>query len=288
MVNKAPVSQDAIQPPTKNRPRGKSFGSDRLSIVNLLYDDEFSAAETNADMPFSTAEGSQSEPNASIQKTSMSHKAVNSARLNTVEPAPIRETNDTKHNAHTRGCKRRASPSVEGGDFLGKSSFELSMEKEYLRVFFTNLHYIHPFLSYGPFTARCETTIWDRWPLTRIPRQEKHFLALYNVVLAVGSLIGSHDTFSAFKKQWEADKKSVCSDVSSAASTIQLSKIFFGRSKRLLGDCFEVCSLESAQTLVLMVRVDPMLSYLNREVLISRHKVTILSKCSEAARLLYV
>jgi hypothetical protein len=162
------------------------------------------------------------------------------------------------------------------------------MEKEYLRVFFTNLHYIHPFLSYGPFTARCETTIWDRWPLTRIPRQEKHFLALYNVVLAVGSLIGSHDTFSAFKKQWEADKKSVCSDVSSAASTIQLSKIFFGRSKRLLGDCFEVCSLESAQTLVLMVRVDPMLSYLNREVLISRHKVTILSKCSEAARLLYV
>ena len=257
------IPQETAHPATKNRPKRKStLTHDRLSIVNLLYDDESSGPDTNADAAFSSAEGSQSELAAPIRNTSLGRKAVNSTRLDAVERPSITGRNDMGRNPRPQRHKRIASTSVGGGDYFGKSIFDLSMEKEHMRVFFSNLHYIHPFLSYGPFAARCDTTIWARWPLTRIPRQEKHFLALYNVVLAVGSLIGSLDTFSAFKKQWEADEKSVHSDVSNSTSTLQLSKIFFNRSKRLLGDCFEVCTLESAQTLVLMVKFHPMPCFL--------------------------
>lgn len=127
------------------------------------------------------------------------------------------------------------------------------IEKEYLRLFFANLYYIHPFLSQDQFLARCETTIWSRWPLKGIPRGDQHFVALYNVLLAVGSLTGSSDTFMVYKKQLDQDLDASHSDISIATSSIQLSRIYFDRSKRLLGDCFEVCSLESAQTLILMV-----------------------------------
>ena len=149
---------------------------------------------------------------------------------------------------------------------------------------------IHPFFSQTQFETRCETTIWSRWPLTDIARGDLHFVALYNVILAVGSLIGSQDTFMGHKKQLDHDLGASHSDMSTATSSIQLSRIFLDRSKRLLGDCFEICSLESAQTLMLMVSHHLELSYIEREVTDSSFAVavTVLAECLEASCLLYV
>jgi hypothetical protein len=240
----------------KSKTTGKTpLGADRLSIVNLLYDDETSAVEPNSKLPVVThEETARSESFASVRSHPQNRDADPNGIAATDDFPVARLGNKTKPVTPTHPYREGTFPTNQASDNFGRSRTELAIEKEYLRVFFTNLYYIHPFLSQTQFAARCERTIWSRWPLTGIPRGDLHFVALYNVILAVGSLIGSQDTFMGHKKQLDQDPGTSHSDMSSATSSIQLSKIFLDRSKRLLGDCFEVCSLESAQTLILMVR----------------------------------
>jgi hypothetical protein len=130
------------------------------------------------------------------------------------------------------------------------------LEREYVRTYMSNLHHLHPMLDPIVFAARCEEEIWGvHSPLER-KKNLRHFFALYNIVVAVGALIAG----SSVTQDFERDIK-LCLEQSTQSqnsgvpiSSQALSKIYFRKSRALLGDVFEVCSLESAQTLLLMVR----------------------------------
>jgi hypothetical protein len=129
------------------------------------------------------------------------------------------------------------------------------LEREYVRSFLTNLHHLHPMLDSTAFTARCEKEIWDAHiPLHR-KKGLRHFSALYNIVVAIGALVAG----SYIAQDFGRDIKICMEAFAQPQGSIQpitsqaLSKVYFRKSRQLLGDVFEVCSLESAQTLLLMV-----------------------------------
>lgn len=244
-----------LQHRSKSNPTNSksSLGTDRLSIVNLLYDDETSVAEPNFTAPAVVGRGvSRQRPSDSAPKRP-GNEDMDLTEFAIADDDGPGVSNKRKGKTPAHPYRRGTFPTQQTSDNYGRGLVEQSIEKEYLRIFFSNLYYIHPFLSEHEFVARCESTIWSRWPLNGVPRGDLHFLALYNVVLAVGSLISSQEIFASHKRQMDQLHDGDHSDIASAASSIQLSKIFIDRSKRLLGDCFEVCSLESAQTLMLMV-----------------------------------
>lgn len=294
-TSEGPIRNSGLDP---YRPAGESqttnkspLGADRLSIVNLLYDDETSVSEPNSKLLVATHKAKVRPDTSAYVHSHPQNRDTDSNEFATTDGFHTATlANKTERVAPVHPYRRGTFPTNQASDNYGRSRTELAIEKEYLRIFFTNLYYIHPFLSQTQFEARCETTIWSRWPLTEIARGDLHFVALYNVILAVGSLIGSQDTFMGHKKQLDHDLGASHSDMSTATSSIQLSRIFLDRSKRLLGDCFEVCSLESAQTLMLMVSHHLELSYLEREVTDSSFAVavTVLAECLEASCLLYV
>lgn len=226
---------------------------DGLSIVNLLYDDETSVVAPYSKLPVVTHNGKTPPQSSASTRGRLQDRDTDSDDFAVMDDSPAARVNKTKRAVPSHPYRRGTFPTNKASDKFGRSRTELAIEKEYMRLFFINLYYIHPFLSQTEFVARCETMIWSRWPLTKIPRGDLHFVALYNVILAVGSLIGGEDAFIGLKKQLDHDLSASHSDMSSATSSIQLSRIFLDRSKALLGDCFEVCSLESAQTLILMV-----------------------------------
>ncbi|KAG8410368.1 hypothetical protein J3459_017180 [Metarhizium acridum] len=128
------------------------------------------------------------------------------------------------------------------------------LEREYVRVYMSNLHHLHPMLDPIAFTARCEEVIWGvHTPLER-NKHLRHFFALYNIVVAVGALIADPGITQNFEPDVSSCVKqpAQCEDSSSALSSQALSRKYFRKSRALLGDVFEVCSLESAQTLLLM------------------------------------
>lgn len=266
-TSEGPMRNSGLNP---YRPAGESqptrrspLGSDRLSIVNLLYDDEASLSEANSNILLIThKERAQPDTSAYVRSHRQNKLTDSNEFAITGDSQTARLANKTERIVPAHPYRRGTFPTNQASDNYGRSRTELAIEKEYLRLFFTNLYYIHPIFSQTQFEARCETTIWSRWPLTEVKRGDLHFVALYNIILAVGSLIGSHDTFTGHKKQLDRDLGASHSDMSTATTSIQLSRIFLDRSKRLLGDCFEVCSLESAQTLMLMVSHISKLSYL--------------------------
>lgn len=282
---------DPYHPAGDSQTASKSpLGTDRLSIVNLLYDDEASLSEPSSRLLVVThKENTRPDTSTSVRSHHQNRVTDSNEFAKTGGPQTAKLTNKTERVGPAHPYRRGTFPTNQASDNYGRSCTELVIEKEYLRLFFTNLYYIHPFLSQTQFETRCETTIWSRWPLTEVSRGDLHFVALYNIILAVGSLIGSQDTFTGHKKQLDRDLGASHSDMSTATTSIQLSRIFLDRSKRLLGDCFEVCSLESAQTLMLMVSHHLKLSYLEGDATDSSFSaVTVLAECLEASCLLYV
>lgn len=126
------------------------------------------------------------------------------------------------------------------------------LEREYVRLFMSNLHHLHPMLDPIAFAARCEEEIWDVHTPFERNKDLRHFLALYNIVVAVGALGAAASITQHFERDIKLCMKQ-CPNSSLPVSSQSLSKKYFRKSRALLGDVFEVCSLESAQTLHLMV-----------------------------------
>ncbi len=102
------------------------------------------------------------------------------------------------------------------------------------------------------FTARCEDEIWSRNPNSEPGKDRRHFLALYNIVIAVGALVaGSEKMLVADHQSGSIGQQPEGTQQPTSPQT--LSRKYFRKSKALLGDVFDACSLESAQTLFLMV-----------------------------------
>ncbi|KAH7074057.1 fungal-specific transcription factor domain-containing protein [Paraphoma chrysanthemicola] len=128
------------------------------------------------------------------------------------------------------------------------------LEREYVRSYLNNLHHLHPMLDSPAFTARCEKEIWDAHNPLHRKKRLRHFSALYNIVVAIGALVAG----SYIAQDFGRDIKICMEALAQPQGSIQpltsqaLSKVYFRKSRQLLGDVFEVCSLESAQTLLLM------------------------------------
>ena len=100
--------------------------------------------------------------------------------------------------------------------------------------------------------------IWAASALKRLRRKQMHFLALYNAVLAVGALTAPTDAFENSRAELGPPlEENHAHDRKLVPSSIRLSRLYFQRARRLLGDEFEICSLEGAQTLLLLVCISP-------------------------------
>jgi hypothetical protein len=116
------------------------------------------------------------------------------------------------------------------------------------------LHIVHPFLDQTKFIERCETEIWSQNPIQE--SAQTVFLALFNAVLAVGAINAGED--ASFMRDTTSVRQAerYAGGPDRKAPTyppLKLAKLFFERAKTNLGDVFEACSLESTQTLLLMV-----------------------------------
>ncbi|KAK1579610.1 uncharacterized protein LY79DRAFT_652045 [Colletotrichum navitas] len=139
------------------------------------------------------------------------------------------------------------------------ASLATEIERECARLYFQNLHNIHPILEQTTFLQRCEDEIWSRPLRSDIlmcsqMRREARFLALYNVVVAIGAitageaslLMGDHTReFLDRTRQQPGEEDSLY-------PPIRLARRFFERSRLHLEDICESSSLETAQTLFLM------------------------------------
>ncbi|KDN67452.1 hypothetical protein CSUB01_06468 [Colletotrichum sublineola] len=139
------------------------------------------------------------------------------------------------------------------------ASLATDIERECARLYFQNLHNIHPILEQTAFLRRCEEEIWSR-PLRpdilACPqmRREARFLALYNVVVAIGAITaGETSLFMEDHTREFLDRTGQQPGEDDALyPPIRLARRFFERSRLQLEDICESSSLETAQTLFLM------------------------------------
>jgi hypothetical protein len=197
-----------------------------LSIVNILSDKQVMEPNSRAKTP---------EPTIETQEDNDGHLIRSESLRQSTQHGPSTNTN-------LNGSIAKSTP-------LDIAKHRL--EREYVSQFINNLHHLHPMLDPSAFTARCEKLVWVSPGMPEDSKNHRHFLALYHIVVAVGALIsGSNVTQCIDLDMDEAAGGQSCSQ---PPSSQELSKKYFRRSRVLLGDVFEVCSLESAQTLLLMV-----------------------------------
>ncbi|KAK1520892.1 hypothetical protein CABS01_05397 [Colletotrichum abscissum] len=138
------------------------------------------------------------------------------------------------------------------------AAFATELERECVRLYFQNLHNIHPILEQMTFLKRCEEEIWSRLSrpdmiISAQMRREARFLALYNVVIAIGAITAGETSLLMEDHTKEfLDRTGQTSDEEALYPPIRLARRFFERSRIHLEDICESSSLETAQTLFLM------------------------------------
>lgn len=223
-----------------NRPGGQAG---LVSIVNLLSNEETlippSRAKTPQDL---TVEESHHQQASMTDPTLDSRDKRRSSPANHAQSSFVSPGFDTTH---------RCEASSHVVLVLAKKR----LEREYVRNYFHNLHHLHPMLDSSDFMATCEDHIWSVDEPNERAKDWRHFFALYNIVVAVGALVAGVDVLHEFGKELKMyDENLRGHRRSSPPFTSQMfSRIYFRKSWTLLGDVFEVCTLESAQTLLLMV-----------------------------------
>lgn len=220
-----------------SRPGLIALSQDRVSIINLLSNEEVLLPSSRPKTP---ALGAPFDPDSS-RRPSSTHASQNAAPDDN-DPCVSASRNPTRR---SRQC------------FVGSptSAWKIRLEKAYVQIFLNNLHHLHPMLDPSTFESRCDTSVWVESPPSDRQKGLGHFLALYNIVVAIGALIAGTEVFKELGK----DLQSYTAHLGEAENSERInssqavSRIYFQRSKDLLGDTSAVCSLESAQTLLLMV-----------------------------------
>jgi hypothetical protein len=257
----------------------------RLSIINLLYNEEATLPPSRPKTPIIPTANQQAASGNEIGRVSNFQRTNSTSR----DAPSSQQLSENWWHIHGGTTTNAALPHPPSEDL--SNAVDNRLEKEFLRIFFNNLHHLHPFLLVEEFTSRCENEIWNCTPNTEAPRRDrKHFLALYNIAVAVGALIAGKDTLlvSDSELRLGGRQDSNLNKEHPAPSSMNLSVVYFRKSKILLGDVFEVCSLESAQTLFLMVSESLGLHIWASRMTLTLTEVTLLPKCTQAAQLLYV
>ncbi|KAH8668667.1 hypothetical protein BX600DRAFT_496703 [Xylariales sp. PMI_506] len=187
------------------------------------------------------------------------HSSEYSASAAVEDPVSIYPPeNPQQHSPQSNNPPYTASKTTQTLSNLKK---EIQTGRECARLYFVNLHRIHPILDQSSFISRCEREIWaDGAALREVPssliRARNRFLALYNIVVAIGAITADESSLV----MWEgiADYLEEMNRRSSQIADtppylpIRAARHFFEQAKLYLEDTFESSSFETAQTLFLM------------------------------------
>ncbi|KAK5994363.1 putative transcriptional regulatory C3C7.04-like protein [Cladobotryum mycophilum] len=139
------------------------------------------------------------------------------------------------------------------------SSIEVEIERECARLYFQNLHCVHPILDQQDFLARCEREVWTKGDAEspaafNTATGSRGFLALFYSVLAVGALVAGDTSILMWKSTLEFINQVEQRDDSEDLPypPIRVAKLFFDKGKLHLGDVFESTSFETSQALFIM------------------------------------
>jgi hypothetical protein len=131
---------------------------------------------------------------------------------------------------------------------------ERRLERVLVRSYMHNLHHLHPMIDTDTLNRMYEEHLA---PSNNRPERQshlRHFYALYSIVVAVGALVAGSDVTDEFDHEIKLVLQGRKHSQDPGKAPLQgLSRHYFRKSRSLLGDVFEACSLESAQTLLLMV-----------------------------------
>ncbi|OLN87750.1 putative transcriptional regulatory protein C417.09c-like protein 1 [Colletotrichum chlorophyti] len=139
-------------------------------------------------------------------------------------------------------------------------AFATELERECVRLYFQNLHNIHPILEQISFIKRCEDDIWGKQQRPEATpssqnwmRRESRFLSLFNIVAAIGAITAGETSLLMEDHTREfLDRTEQSGENETTYPPIRLARRFFERSRFHLEDICESSSLETAQTLFLM------------------------------------
>ncbi|KAI5461881.1 fungal-specific transcription factor domain-containing protein [Mariannaea sp. PMI_226] len=218
-----------------------------VSIVNLLSNEEALEPPSRPKTPQYVGENQQE---GSRRFSPSPSRAANESHT-----SPL--THQTHSNGQSVGDARSSTQLATKGKPVLESPLQAAkkrLEREYVRLFISNLHHLHPMLDPIAFVAQCEQVIWDVDTPLESNKNLRHFFALYNIVVAVGALVAGSSIAQNFEGDINLCMKQLTQqqNLSLPLSNQALSKQYFRKSRALLGDVFEVCSLESTQTLLLM------------------------------------
>jgi len=220
----------------------------RTSIINLLSNEEALLPPSRPKTPVTLADKQQDSSGVPFTESESTGTGTS------VNPTLTRRHSQCVPVTRPLPASARMDLDEDPSTAHALRSIERRVERGCVRSFMDNLHHLHPMLDSIAFIGRCEAELWG----IHAPPQKRnvnHFLALYNIAVAVGALVATSLV------NWESEQdiqllfeQSVWSRNLNQPMSLQvMSKHYFRKSRALLGDIFEVCSLESAQTLLLMV-----------------------------------
>ena len=220
--------------------------SERPSAVNLLSIEEPLFPPSRRNTPPPTSQSMESHEASSRANPTTGPRSANASSLRLA-------SSTIDDSSHLR------SPGRVSNDDTPHTAIRHRFERELVRNYLHNMHYLHPMVDGAEFVLRCEAEVWSPDASASKSSQRRHFKALFHIVIAVGALVAGREVAEEFSQDILAIEQSKHrpSSVSPQVSLRMLSRSYFQEARAFLGDVFEVCSLESAQTLLLMVGSTP-------------------------------
>jgi hypothetical protein len=237
------------------RPGFATLSQDRVSIINLLSNEEVLSPPSRPKTPLRVTSDRQIIPGDPVITSS---RAVNGLPAPIVRESPmvVPQSTQDEHTANlaTQSCTS-TGPSNRNAAASPTQVSKTRLEQVYIHTFLDNLHHLHPMLDPVLFEERCERHVWGTHTAIKRHKCSRHFFALYNIVVAVGALVSGTNVIKNLGRDMQlcVAKLAQSENSKSEISSQTISRIYFRKSKNLLGNASEVCSLESAQTLLLMV-----------------------------------
>ncbi|KAJ0331927.1 hypothetical protein COL922a_011722 [Colletotrichum nupharicola] len=213
--------------------------------------------------------GTQKQPQQPGQpdtKTSRGGKTLNQTSVvNLLHSSDYSTSPDNRH-GQTPGkgtpsasaATRRDSVQYGNGKMLTPADavFATEVERECVRLYFQNLHNIHPILEQTAFVKRCDEEVWQRKAALEEPSQLRRgarFLSLFNSVIAIGAITAGETSLLMEDHTLQfLDRTELPGKNETTYPPIRLARRYFERAKLYLEDICESSSLETAQTLFLM------------------------------------
>ncbi|KAL7893282.1 fungal-specific transcription factor domain-containing protein [Trichoderma sp. TUCIM 5745] len=212
----------------RERPRQRKQDTSGTSVVNLLHSSEYSVAGDTR-----------------------RHSVHSRSPMATFDSGQF-----TSHEVVSQSSTT-ASRTING---------QTDVERECVRLYFQNLHCVHPILDQSSFVDRCEREHWRgstaliRTNPASSPnvRDQSRFLALFNSVLALGAITAGETsslTWDSTKRFLDISERREGIDPGESLTTflpIRVARLYFEKAKLQLEDVFESSSFETIQTLFLM------------------------------------